>query len=186
MRRALPALLLPLALLVACCVGTGDGVPWVDPEDDKLDSFEDIQLQVFDLSGGIGSGCHAGGSPAQGLSLEAGLAIPNLVDVASSEVPELLRVAPGLPEESYLVVKIRPDDPRRVGVQMPRVGRKLNPIQIRSIERWIAAGATEDWVDEGPIDPVVVDDDDSGADDDDSAWDDDDSAWDDDDSGDSQ
>ena len=30
---------------------------------------------------------------------------------------------------------------------MPRVGPPLSNAQIRAIERWIRAGATEDWVD---------------------------------------
>jgi hypothetical protein len=109
------------------------------------------------------------------------MSIANLVGVASNEVPDMMRVAPGRPDDSYLVVKLRASDPRRVGARMPRVGLYLSRMEINAVERWIAAGAKADWEDDDPVDPVV-DDDDSSGDDDDSAWDDDDSAWDDDDS----
>ena len=55
----------------------------------------------------------------------------------------LLRVAPGDPDHSYLLLKLEgklgPDE----GVQMPLVGGPLPASAIDAIRRWIAAGAPE-------------------------------------------
>ena len=182
MDRPIRGWLLLLLLALGACVGTGVDVPYADPDSAGLapTTFDQLQLQIFDER--CARQCHSGGSASRGLRLEAGVSIANLVGVASNEVPEMMRVAPGRPDDSYLVIKLRPSDPRRVGARMPRIGAYLTQMEIRAVERWIAAGAKADWEDDDPVDPVVVDDDDSAWDDDDSAWDDDDSAWDDDDS----
>jgi hypothetical protein len=62
-----------------------------------------------------------------------------LVDVPSVEVPGLHRVAPGEPDNSYLVQKI--EGRAAVGDQMPLGGPSLDAEQINLIRQWIAAGA---------------------------------------------
>jgi hypothetical protein len=75
------------------------------------------------------------------LNLDPGAAYANLVGVASRQKPALQRVAPGDPENSYLIHKLegRADI---VGMRMPRTaGPFLTDGQIMVIRRWIALGA---------------------------------------------
>jgi hypothetical protein len=88
-----------------------------------------------------GSGCHIDeDDPPVGLDLSAGRARASLVGVASDEVPDLMRVAPGAPEDSYLLCKLDTECARRVGDRMP-VGGMLTAEEIAAIAAWIAAGA---------------------------------------------
>ncbi|RMG61909.1 MAG: hypothetical protein D6715_12790, partial [Calditrichaeota bacterium] len=101
--------------------------------------FSTIQESVFNLNCAL-SGCHLGSSAPFGLDLSAGKAYNNLVNVPSGELPQLLRVAPGKPDSSYLVWKIE----GRAGIQgqrMPRGRDPLPPEAIALIRRWIDAGA---------------------------------------------
>jgi hypothetical protein len=54
----------------------------------------------------------------QSLDLSPGKSYGNLVGVASTEQPRLLRVKPGFPDDSYLVRKLE-GSPGITGVQMP-------------------------------------------------------------------
>jgi hypothetical protein len=133
--------------LGAACVGSGLGVPNDEPDPEAVPkTYQEIQSMIFDPM--CAAQCHRGGAAPKGLSLEPLRAIKNLVGVESVEVPGLLRVAPGEPEQSYLISKILPADPRRVGSRMPRTGPPfVSTRQINAIKRWIAAGATETWID---------------------------------------
>ena len=89
------------------------------------------------------SGCHDGASSAAGLNLEAGQAYGNLVEVASTQVPSLSRVAPGDPEKSYLFMK-HSGASGIVGDRMPRTNPGFldqNPDLLELERRWIAEGA---------------------------------------------
>jgi len=144
-------------VVVGACVGSGVGVPNDEPDPEAVPrSFSDIQTMIFDSM--CAAQCHRGGAAPKGLSLEPQRSIRNLVGVASVEAPDLMRVAPGRPEDSYLVVKLVPSDARRVGSRMPRTGPPFaSSKQIRAVQRWISAGATEDWVDEDvDAGPIVV------------------------------
>ena len=70
-------------------------------------------------------------------------AYANLVGVPSIEQPARLRVAPGDPENSYIIHKL---EGRQgiTGVRMPLTGTPLTDGQIRVIERWIENGAPND------------------------------------------
>ncbi len=143
--------------MCSACVGSGVGVP--NPEQDPTavpKTYDEIQTMVFDPL--CSAACHKGGAAPKGLSLEPNRAIRGLVGVAASEVPELLRVAPGQPEDSYLIIKIKSFDPRRVGGRMPRDGPPwVSSRQISAMKRWITAGASEKWKDEiGPDGGVPV------------------------------
>ncbi|MDX1741773.1 MAG: hypothetical protein R3178_10780, partial [Rhodothermales bacterium] len=105
-------------------------------------SFSSIQQNVFAVSCAV-SGCHLGGSASAQLDLSAGNAYSDLVGVASVEVPMLLRVEPGNPDDSYLVQKIE-GSPGIVGARMPRGRDPLSTEQIQSIRDWIEAGAEDD------------------------------------------
>ena len=137
--------LVALALTGVGCVGSGVGVP--DPVGaggDVPGSAAEI-LALLDVR--CGQRCHKGGAAPKGLSLEPTRAFAQLVGVYSAEVPTMLRVAPGQPEQSYLIAKLAATDARRVASRMPRGGPDyLTRPQIRAIEAWIAAGARADWV----------------------------------------
>lgn len=83
--------------------------------------------------------CHVGDGSA-GLNLEAGRAFAELVEVASTQVDELL-VSPGQPEMSYLFEKVANETPR-IGDRMP-IGNALDALDIEAIRQWIAGGAPE-------------------------------------------
>ena len=62
--------------------------------------------------------------------------------MASAEVPGLLRVNPGNPDQSYLVQKIQGN--AAVGGRMPPDGPPyLTQVQIDLVRGWIAAGAPQ-------------------------------------------
>lgn len=111
---------------------TGDGTPG---EPGACD-FPGAVQPIFTAS----CGCHGGGQPAAGLSLAAGEAHADLVDVDSVGLPGTLRVAPGDPAGSFLLQKLQPDPPQ--GERMP-IGGALSSAQIDVIAAWISAGAPE-------------------------------------------
>jgi hypothetical protein len=63
----------------------------------------------------------------------------SLVNVASSNEPAFLRVEPGDPENSYLVIKN--EGRQAVGSRMPIGGAPLDEIDQTNIRTWIAQGA---------------------------------------------
>jgi len=85
------------------------------------------------------SGCHAGQFPNRGLRLQTGEAYALLVNIPSQEVPALMRVLPGDPNNSYLVQKL--EGTAAIGAQMPRNGPPMSPEFIAMVRRWIAEGA---------------------------------------------
>ena len=62
-----------------------------------------------------------------------------LVNVPSTEVPSILRVEPGNPDDSYLVQKI--EGTAAVGARMPLGGPNLSADEIAAIRQWITDGA---------------------------------------------
>lgn len=108
---------------------------------DDSASFTQIQENVFAASCAV-SGCHVGPAAPEGLDLSAGAAYDNLVGVASNQVPELQRVDPGDPDDSYLVIKL--EGGNRIAdatARMPRGRDPLSEDQIATIRSWIADGA---------------------------------------------
>ena len=86
------------------------------------------------------SSCH-GASAQKGLRLTSPTHAA-LVGVASTELPSMLRVAPGDPDASYLLHKIQDATPPD-GVRMPP-DQPLPAYKIEAIRLWIAAGAADD------------------------------------------
>lgn len=92
-----------------------------------------------------GAACHAGvaGAPAGGLDLSPEAACDALVGVPAVEVPELYRVVPGAPEQSYLACKLTPgcpDLPAGAAIMPPTLAGGLPAEEHDLIARWIAAG----------------------------------------------
>ena len=84
--------------------------------------------------------CHQGSFAPAGLSLAAGEAFANIVGVTATEVPSLSRIAPGDPDNSWLIQKISLDNPP-VGGRMPLGGPPLDDETINFIRQWVADGA---------------------------------------------
>jgi len=74
--------------------------------------------------------------------LEAGKAYGSLVGVVSVET-NLLRVSPGLPNDSYLVVKVR-GDAAILGSRMPPGSAGLPSSQLQLVVDWVRRGAPND------------------------------------------
>ena len=131
-------------MLVACGGGSGEGLdsngrPLVPGGADSgalQATHTSIQEHVFTP---ICTVCHAGGGAPQGLRLDASNSYAMLVGVPSVEVPGVLRVAPGRPDDSYIVQKI--EGHAAVGARMPYGGPYLDDATIAVIRQWIAAGA---------------------------------------------
>jgi hypothetical protein len=98
--------------------------------------FQQVQDQVLTPNC---TGCHVGAGAPSGLRLDAGNSYALLVNVASQQVPALLRVRPGDPDNSYLVQKI--DGRATVGGRMPLGRAALPQASIDLVRSWIAAGA---------------------------------------------
>jgi hypothetical protein len=136
-RASLCSILAALAL-GACSGGDGTGLDIPPPLEP---SFSSIQANVFTPSCAT-AGCHQGASAPQGLRLEEALSYAMLVNVVSSEDPNVLRVAPGNPGASYLVQKI--EGSASVGAQMPLNAVPLPQVTIDVIRQWITDGALDD------------------------------------------
>lgn len=113
-------------------LGSGSGVPPPLTAD-----FQSIQDNVFTP---ICVRCHSGAGAPEGLALDAAHSYALLVGVPSNEDAGLLRVKPGVPDSSYLVLKLE-GSPGIVGAQMPFGGPPLPQATIDVIRQWIISGA---------------------------------------------
>jgi hypothetical protein len=93
------------------------------------------------------TGCHVGASAPAGLRLDAGNSYAMLFNVASTQVPTILRVAPGDPQNSYLVQKL--EGRAAAGGRMPLGRDPLPQASIDLVRSWIAGGAQMNSVDDG-------------------------------------
>lgn len=90
------------------------------------------------------SACHAGQTPQRGMSLEAGRSWANVVNVPSSSLPPLLRVEPGQPDSSALLLRLDSSSAARRGLpRMPLTTYPLPDPVIQTIRNWIAGGAPD-------------------------------------------
>lgn len=118
----------------SCTFDPGDAGRCVDNDSDTV-------AAIFERTCG-GAACHIGEeSPAHGLDLGADAAREGLVGVPSIEAPDMLRVDPGWPEDSYLYCKLVAECDDRVGERMPAGAPPLSDSDLEAIRRWIAAGA---------------------------------------------
>lgn len=133
-----------VASLVA--VGCGQGSLEKSPEQARAQpaaaastgAFGAIESDIFRAKCTQSSGCHAGDTPAGSLDLSVGAAHGNLVGIKASRRPERLRVAPGDPENSYLLNRLVAggDSP-----PMPLGGERLSAAEVETIRGWIRDGA---------------------------------------------
>ncbi|MBN1947143.1 MAG: hypothetical protein JW797_15845 [Bradymonadales bacterium] len=89
--------------------------------------------------------CHRAASPAASLDLSPEGAYQQLVGRPSIQAPGLMRVQPGAPGDSYLLLKISEGQQHLErggrGRRMPLGAPPLDPTQIRLVEEWIMQGA---------------------------------------------
>jgi hypothetical protein len=116
-----------------------DGCPVAVP-------FADVQA-IFSASCAVAF-CHSGPFPANGMSLAPGEAFDEIVGIRplnlSAAAAGFLRVDPGMPENSFLLLKIDADplpDFSFGGSMPPFPSPMLPPKEIQLIEDWIAQGA---------------------------------------------
>ena len=105
-------------------------------------TLDEIQAAVFGPTCAT-AGCHSGGGgdlPTVMDLTSAQASFDNLVNIASLEVPALLRVMPGDPDNSYLIQKL--EGTAAEGDRMPLDSSEpLDPATIAAIRQWIADGA---------------------------------------------
>jgi Ca2+-binding RTX toxin-like protein len=130
-----PAASVRFALLVSRPAVTNASFVVVDPAVTAVDYSTQIQ-PIFSARC---DQCHSGSGAPQGLQLDASNSYADLVNVASQEVPSLMRVEPGDPDNSYLVQKV--EGTAAVGGRMPLGGSKLPDDEIDLIRQWISEGA---------------------------------------------
>ena len=131
-----------ILLLTACGelkTPTGSGGPGL-PIDPSA-TFTRVQTEVFTPSC-ASIGCHDPLGQQSQLVLSAGRAYAQTVNVASVEIPSLMRVRPGDPDNSYLYRKII--GANITGDRMPQGRAPLTEAQISLVRDWIRRGAPND------------------------------------------
>ena len=131
-------LLIALAVILHSCADLTTSTDMVfDSAPEGPATLERVQTTVFDVSC-ASSGCH-GGSAWPDLS--AGQAYGNIVNMESTRGFPL--VYPGLPDSSYLYLKLLPDAPISGG-RMPLGGPYLDAASLEIVRAWIEGGAPAD------------------------------------------
>jgi hypothetical protein len=132
--------LIALSLLSLRCEHAGPLEPAPLPD---VPTLTEVQASIFDVSCAV-PGCHAGANPLMGLDLTAGAAFANLVNVPSVVRRDLMLVAPGKPDSSYLVAKIEGSALIGTTLRMPLGRDPLSTEAIEAVRAWIEAGAKND------------------------------------------
>jgi len=133
------------AALLAGCAGDGVGLDANGapvgagnaPPPALSADFQSIQDNVFTP---ICVRCHSGPAAPEGLQLDAAHSYALLVGVPSVEIHSVLRVDPGAPDKSYLVLKLEGAS-GIVGAQMPFGEAPLPQATIDVIRQWVSDGA---------------------------------------------
>jgi hypothetical protein len=139
-----------LSLLVAAAVFAGTAAcdealsDLTGPTPNLEPTFSSIQQEILNTADSSGRPacitCHNGNPFVPG-NFTGANAYAALVSARSFEKPSLFRVAPGEPDNSYMVHKLE-GGPNIVGERMPRGGGPfLTGGQMVVIRRWIAEGA---------------------------------------------
>lgn len=144
-------LLLVITALTACGAGSGEGLneqglPITDdgggnePDNPSGNPVTLAHLQQ-NIFGAICTNCHTGANAPRGLRLDSEEnSYAFLVSHSADEIPTLMRVNPGKPDESYLIKKVE-GAADIVGARMPLGGPYLSQEQIDQLRSWIANGA---------------------------------------------
>lgn len=132
----------PAVVLVAMLVVAIASVGFSQSAEPTVSFSEDI-VPMFVASC---TSCHTGEAARTGssnLNLSPEYAYGDLIRVMSNHVPEMARVMPGDPDNSYLVHKLQgtQSEVGGRGQQMPRGQDPWTAEQIELVRTWIAEGA---------------------------------------------
>ncbi len=131
--------LILLAALTAFYCGGGNGNGGSEPATPIADPSFSTDIQpIFNNNCAVAGGCH-NNIAEEGLNLSQGVAYSNIVNVASAQVPTLMRVLPADAPNSYLVKKI--EGSQTVGIRMPKDRSSLSSVSIQNIKNWVNRGA---------------------------------------------
>jgi hypothetical protein len=108
---------------------------------DPTATFTRVQSEIFTPTCAQ-LGCHDRLGRQEDQQLQAGVAYAQVVNHPSVEMPQLMRVAPGDPANSYLYRKIT--GAGITGDRMPQGGPYLSETKIKLIRDWIRRGAPND------------------------------------------
>jgi hypothetical protein len=137
----------PLVCCTLAACGSGDGFVGSGGVVGPLEpNFNSIQANVFDQ---YCEHCHSGANAPVGLRLDAVNSYASLVGVPSVERPNLMRVAPGDANNSYIIQKL--EGTAGVGERMPAGLPALPQSDINVIRQWIGDGALPAAAGIGPI-----------------------------------
>jgi len=127
-------------LASVACAGDGTGLDG-DDGGGEVTLSQDVQ-PIFTGNCAF-TGCHAGSSPEEGMSLGEGQTFSNVVNVAARQLLTMNRVTPNQPDNSYLVHKVQGTHLAAggSGSQMPLDRSPLSQSDIDLIRAWIQAGA---------------------------------------------
>jgi hypothetical protein len=124
-----------LLLLLAC----------EKPEPPVPPQLSAIQARIFTPNCTFSS-CHSDPGAGGDLTLTPGKSFAQLVshacDLAQANNDGYLRVAPGDPAHSFLLLKLHSIDPK-YGGRMPQDAPALSDAEIASIQEWIVEGAQD-------------------------------------------
>jgi hypothetical protein len=146
-------LLLAITGLTACGAGSGkglndQGLPTSSSKGNSSASSSSASENAVTLAqlqqnifGAICTNCHTGANAPRGLRLDSEEnSYAFLVNRSADEIPTLMRVNPGKPDDSYLIKKLE-GSADIVGARMPLGGPYLSQEQIDQVRSWIANGA---------------------------------------------
>jgi hypothetical protein len=121
--------------------GKGDGGGLVDAAPNGNASYALIQKKIFDPSCVVD--CHEALNASQNLLLTPEKSYQSLLNQPSQQVNSLMRVEPGAPARSYLLMKIE-GSAGIVGERMPRRAAPLPSSETERLRVWIQQGALND------------------------------------------
>ena len=108
--------------------------------------FSELQSRLFkpDCASTL---CHTGNPPTHApLSLDDGLSYEGMVNRPASQAPSILLVAPGAPEQSYLMLKLlgTVGSSGTVSTRMPLNQPSVDTARLEAVRSWILRGAPND------------------------------------------
>ena len=115
------------------------------PTPNLTPTFDSINQEIFQSTDSSGRPacvqCHTGRIPNISINFSGSIdSYALLVNVPSRQQPGLMLVAPGDPDNSYLIHKLEGRS-GITGLRMPRTPPYLTDGQLRVIRRWIENGA---------------------------------------------